>query len=209
VSHSGFLRRPLLSTALGLVTIAISCLALAQVFNKELEVRVHGLPKLMAQSPDPADVLLTSLHTVLRNPDICCTEESALGDRVRAADPNSLKDVATKLTGRHVLSDGRAVTVMTEYFTPEQMNAGHLIKMISDQHAALLQWDSHIYVLDGLAYVWIPMGTADAMSASSAIRKFLLLDTRYSDSRRRVEFNRDHDDVSKIEGLLFIHAKLQ
>jgi hypothetical protein len=209
VSHSGFVRRWSLYIFLVLVTIAISCLAFTQVFNKELEVRIHGLPKLMAQSPDSSDVLLTSLHTVLQNQEICCAEESALADRARAADPTSLKDVAAKLTGRHVLSDGRAVTVTTEYLTLEQMNAGHLIKMISDQQPALLQWDSHIYVLDGLGYVWIPSGTADAMSATSAIRKFLLLDTRYSDARRRVEFNRDRDDLSKIEGLLFIHAKLQ
>ena len=209
MSHGGFLRRPLLWIPVGLVTIAISCPAFPQVFNKELEVRIHGLPKFMATSPDPSDVLLTSLHTIIRNQEICCTEESALGDRARAADPNSLKDVAAKLTGRHVLSDGRAVTVTAEYLTLEQMNAGHLIKMISDQQPALLQWDSHIYVLDGLGYVWIPSGTAEGMSATSAIRKFLLLDTRYSDARRRTEFNRDRDDLSKIEGLLFIHAKLQ
>ena len=66
-----------------------------------------------------------------------------------------------------------------------------------------------MYVVDGLVYVWIPMGTADAVSASSAIRKILLVDTRYSDARRRVEFNRDTDDLSKVEGLLFINVKVQ
>ena len=192
-----------------LVIIAISSVALAQVFNKELEVRVHGLPKLVARSEDPIQVLLTSLHTIIRNPQICCSDESALGDAAGAADPNSLKDLERKLAGRHVLSDGRAVSVTTEYLTPEKMNAGHLIEMVKDQHAALLRWDSHLYVIDGLVYVWIPGGTAEAVSATSAIRKFMLVDIRYPDARRRVEFNRDTDDLSKIEGLLFIDAKLQ
>ena len=34
------------------------------------------------------------------------------------------------------------------------------------------------------------------------INKFLLLDTRYSDSRRKVVFNRETDDWSKVQGML-------
>jgi hypothetical protein len=208
VTHFPFRPIVLLASA-GVVIIAISSLVTAQVFNKELEVRVHGLPKLVARSDDPTQVLVTSLHTILRNPQICCTQDSALGDVANAADSNSLKDLERKLAGRHVLSDGRAVSVTTEYLTPEQMNAGHLIQMVKDQHAALLQWNSHVYVVAGLVYVWIPSGTAEGISATSAVRKFLLVDTRYSDERRIVEFNRDTDDLTKIEGLLFIQAKLQ
>ena len=36
----------------------------------------------------------------------------------------------------------------------------------------------------------------------TAIHKFLLLDTRYSDSRRKVVFNRETDDWSKVQGML-------
>jgi hypothetical protein len=100
--------------------------------------------------------------------------------------------------------------VTAEYLPPENINAGLLIKMITDQHAALLAWNSHIYVLDGVTYVWIASGNRDTgTSATTAIRKFLLLDTRYADAQRRTEFNRDTDDLSKVEGLLFVDVKLQ
>jgi hypothetical protein len=203
------LRRSLLRLCVRLATIALSCLAFAQVFNKELEIRVHGLPKLMARAKDPADVLLTALHTILNDPQICCTPDSVLGDSAGDADPTSLKDLASKLKGKHTLSDGRTAVVTAEYLTPENINAGLLIKMITDQHAALLEWNSHVYVLDGVTYVWIASGGDSGTSATTAIRKFLLIDTRYSDARRRAEFNRDTDDLSKIQGLLFVDVKLQ
>jgi hypothetical protein len=50
--------------------------------------------------------------------------------------------------------------VTAEYLPPENVNACRLIKMITDQHAALLAWNSHIYVLDGVTYVWIASGNA-------------------------------------------------
>jgi hypothetical protein len=36
----------------------------------------------------------------------------------------------------------------------------------------------------------------------NTILKFHLLDTRYSDSNRRVIFNRETDDWSKVQGLM-------
>lgn len=199
-----------LRIAIGLATIAISCLGFAQVFGKDLEIRVHGLPKLMARSKSPADVLLTSLHTILHDQEICCMPDSVLGDNVSAADPDSLKDVAAKIKGKHMLSDGRTAMVIAEYVPAESMNAGLLIKMITDQHAALLEWNSHLYVLDGVTYFWIQSGGTESRTmTTTAIRKFLLIDTRYADAQRRVEFNRDTDDLSKVEGLLFVDVKLQ
>jgi hypothetical protein len=41
------------------------------------------------------------------------------------------------------------------------------------------------------------------------IHKFLLWDTRYSDSRREVVFNRETDDLGKVDGFLFVDVKPQ
>ena len=46
-------------------------------------------------------------------------------------------------------------------------------------------------------------------SITYVIRKLLLLDTRFSDSRREVTFNRDTDDLSKVQGVLFVQAARQ
>jgi hypothetical protein len=67
------------------------------------------------------------------------------------------------------------------------------------------------YVVHGIVYMWT--ANYDPISGSggtsSLIHKFLLWDTRYQDSRREVVFNRDSDDLSKVQGFLFVEAKPQ
>jgi hypothetical protein len=41
------------------------------------------------------------------------------------------------------------------------------------------------------------------------IHKLFLLDTRYSDSRREVTFNRDTDDWARVEGVLLLTVAAQ
>jgi hypothetical protein len=175
-----------------------ACLAVGQSYPNQ-EIRVSGLRPLMARSHDRSDVLLTSLDTVLHDRSICCGTDSALGDSAEKANPLSLKDVASKLQGRHLLSDGRPIMVTAEYFEPAAINSGMLIGTLRDKHALLLQWNSHVYVCYGAIYdeLYDENGLLQY-----SIRSFLLLDTRYSDSRREVIFNRQTDDWSKVQGML-------
>src|SRR5579859_746774 len=92
-----------------------------------LEVRVSGLPSLKAQSGEAPDVLATALATVFRDKDLCCERNSALEDRLPQSDPVSLKEVAAKLQGRQLRSDGRPILIKAELFTPESVNSGQLI----------------------------------------------------------------------------------
>jgi hypothetical protein len=163
------------------------------------EVHVSGLRALMARSHERSDVLLASLDTVLHDRNICCGKDSALQDSAERANPLSLKDVALKLQGRHLLSDGRPIMVTAEYFEPAAINSGMLIGTLRDKRALLLQWNSHIYVCYGVIYD--ELYDADG-GLQYTIRKFQLLDTRYSDARREVVFNRDTDDWSKVQGML-------
>ena len=163
------------------------------------EIRVSGLPGLIARSEEPSDVLLTSLDTVLHDRSLCCGVDSALGDSAEKANPLSLKDAVSQLQGRHLLSDGRPITVTAEYFEPAAINSGMLIGTLRDKHALLLEWNSHVYVCYGAVYDAI---YDDNGSLLYSIRKFLLLDARYSNSRRRVVFNRESDDWSKVQGML-------
>lgn len=189
--------------------LLLSCLVVvsasyAQIYSPEKTIRVHGLHSLMARSHDPSDVLLTSLDTILNDRAVCCGKDSALEDSALAVDPKSLKDVASKLQGRHLLSDGRPIMVTTEYLAPDAVTAGHVITMIRDQHAALMKWNSHLYIVTGVVYVESSDYSTGAVA--SIVRKFLLLDTRYSDSRRDVVFTRGDDDSEKVEGLLFVQT---
>ena len=180
--------------------LTVICLAQAGTYVAIQEVRVSGLPVLIAPSHQPTDVLLTSLATAIHDKTVCCGRDSALTDDAERADPLSLKNVADKLQGRHVLSDGRPIMVTAEYFDPAAANAGTLVATLHDQHAMLFEWNSHMYVCNGVTY------RRDYDPGSGAvlntILKFHLLDTRYSDSRRKRVFDRATDDWSKVQGMM-------
>ncbi len=161
----------------------------------------------MARTHDPSDVLLTSLDTIVHDREICCGKDSALEDSALRADPKSLKDVATKLQGRHLLSDGRPIVVRAEYIEPDKLNGSLLITTLRNKHALLLEWDSRVYICYGVTYRhdYDPNTGAEV----DTILKFLLLDARYSDSRRTLVFDRATDDWAKVQGVLWVEAKPQ
>ena len=196
-------------TKLAFACLAVCGCAHGQVLYQDQVLEVRDLPSLMARSPHRADVILTSLDTIFHDREVCCGKDSALEDSAGAADPKSLKDVASKLQGRHLLGDGRPIMVTATYSTTDAVNSGMLITWFQNQHAALMRWNGHTYVVRGIVYIWIENGTAESTQTSTVVLKFLLWDTRYSDSRREVVFNRDTDDLSKVEGFLFVDAKPQ
>jgi hypothetical protein len=185
-------------------------LCYSQILSPDQEIEVHDLPSLMARTPHSSDVLLTSLDTILHDRDICCGKDSALEDSLQAADPKSLKDVASRIQGRHLLSDGRPIAVNTVYLTAGQINAAQLINMMKNQHAPLMEWNSHVYVVHGIVFLWTENYNPEAgYIPLTEIHKLLLWDTRYSDSRREVVFNRETDDPNTVQGFLFVDAKPQ
>ena len=188
--------------------VALCGFARGQVLNQDQVIEVHDLPSLQARSPHSSAVLLTSLDTILHDREICCGKDSALEDSAGAADPKSLKDVAGKLQGRHLLSDGRPIRVTATYATSDAVNSGMLVSWFQNNHAALMQWNSRVYVVHGIVYQWTATGSPDSgEQTGTVIHKFLLWDTRYSDSRREAVFNRETDDLSKVEGFLFVDVK--
>ena len=174
--------------------------------HPNLEVRVSGLPSLRAQSKDAPDVLATALATVFHDKDLCCDRGSSLEDRLPQSDPVSLPEVAANLQGRQLHTDGRPVLITAKLFAADSVNSGQLITAIRDKHPPLMEWNSHLYVVGGVVYddTFYSDGTE-----TYVVRKFLLLDTRYSDSRREVTFDRDTDDLSKIQGILFLTVQPQ
>src|SRR5579862_4518518 len=106
--------------------LALGGLASGQILNQDNEIQVHDLPSLMARTSHASDVLLTSLDIIFHDHDICCGRDSALIDSAEAADPHSLKDVASKLDGRHLLGDGRPIEVKARYVDIDAMNSGEI-----------------------------------------------------------------------------------
>lgn len=196
-------------TRLVALCVALCGCGQSQVLYQDQLIEVRDLPSLMAQSPHSSDVLLTSLDTVFHDHEICCGKDSALEDSIGAADPKSLKDVASKLQGRHLLGDGRPIMVTATYVTPDAVNSGMLITWFQNHHGALMQWNSRVYVVHGIVYQWTASGTPDSTQMGTVIHRFLLWDTRYSDSRHELVFNRETDDLGKVDGFLFVDVKPQ
>lgn len=196
----------------GFAALFLINVAHAQILDVDQQIEVAGLPSIVSSSGHSSDVLRTSMETIAHDSEVCCGKDSALEDSLERADSKSLQDVASKLDGRHLLSDGRPITVKAVFFPPEQANAPYLVKAFTEQYPLLMQWNSHIYVVHGLVYFWMASrGDPNTGGGSSqvVVHKFLLWDTRYSDSRREVVFNRDTDDLSKVQGFLFVEVKRQ
>jgi hypothetical protein len=184
--------------------LALSRFASGQVAYPEQEVRIHDLPSLTARSTRRLDTLVASLEIIFNNKEICCGKDSALEDSVQSSDPRSLKEIASKLQGRHPLGDGRPITVMAEYLAPDQVSAGHLIASLRDQHPALMMWNSHLYVVYGATFVETDDYSTNQIAY--AVHKFLLQDVSFSDARRTVSFDRLTEDPSKVQGFLFLQS---
>ena len=185
-----------------ILSLALNAFAHGQHTYNPDGVRVNDLPKLMARTSEPSDVLMTSLDTILHDREVCCGKDSALEDSVQRADPASLQDVAAKLQGRHLLSDGRPIMVTAQYIAPNAIYGYGLIDTLQQKHAMLMMWKSHLYVLYGVNYVedYDP----DSATGIDNVTKLLLIDTRYSDRRRNVEFDRQTDDWSKVQGVVWV-----
>jgi hypothetical protein len=171
----------------------------AHVFHPNQAVRVRDLPARVALSADTTAVLVAALETIVDNVELCCGRNSALQDTVMSANPRSLKEVSAKLQGRHLLNDGRPVSVTAEYLTPDSINPDQIISSLLNKHALLMEWKSQLYVLYGAIFD----ETLDYSGQREyVIHKLLLWDPRFSDRRRETSFNRETDDWKEVQGFL-------
>jgi hypothetical protein len=190
--------------------LCLSSSAFGQLLHIDQEIEVRGLSSITSPSPHSSGMLVTSLTAIIHDSEVCCGRDSALEDSIAKANPKSLQDVAAKLNGRHLLGDGRPIAVNAEFFPADKMSAGYLVTTMTSQRAPLMEWNSRIYVVHGLIFFWTESGTPDAPAGPvPVVHKLLLWDTRYSDSRREAVFNRDSDDLGKVQGFLFIQVKPQ
>ena len=184
----------------------LSVCCFGQIYYPNQEVRINELPSLTAKSRSASDVLATAVEIILHDRKVCCGKDSALEDSVQSADPKSLKDAANKLRGRHLLSDGRPITVNAEYLPAASVNPDQLINTLAQKQALVMQWNSHFYVVYGVIY---DQTLNQDSGIVNAIHKLLLIDPRYSDARREVVFDRLTDDWGKVQGLLFLKVDSQ
>jgi hypothetical protein len=179
------------------------------VFLTNQEVRITNLPSLIAPSKNRSAVIVTALDAILHEPAVCCGKDSALEDVAQyasLANGLSLQELGAKLQGKHPLSDGQAIVVTAEYIPQSSIYVGFIVRTLEEQHALLIEWKSHVYVLYGAIFD----ETRDQYAGvEDSIHRLFLLDLRFSDQRREVVFDRETDDWGKVGGLLTVAYTMQ
>jgi hypothetical protein len=142
--------------------------------------------------------MMAALTIAVMDPDVCCGRNSALEDQAASAG-TSLKELGEKLRGKHYLDGGLPFSVADQFWSGASVNAENIVSSLIEQHPLLMQWNDHVFVVYGAEFDEYKSSTGSSMHV---IRKLLLVDTRFSDGRRCISFNRQTDDWSKVTGLL-------
>lgn len=171
------------------------------VFHPNQEVRVASLPSVVADSTSDTDVLAASVATAVMDRAVCCDRNSALVDQLASITKFSLKELSEKVRGKQYLSSGSSILVSDQYWSGSSVNAEAIVGSLLAQRPLLMVWSSHLYVVYGAAF---DEYLYDSGANMHVIRKLLLIDTRFSDKRRYVSFDRQTDDWSQVTGLLVL-----
>ncbi len=171
--------------------------SVSAVYAKQ-EIRVT-LPSTVG-SPHTSTLFAAGLETILHNRGLCCGKNAAIEESM-LSNVASLGELGAALQGKHVLSDGRSVTIHADYTPQSSITSDLLISTLLNQKTPLIAWKSHYYVLYGAIY---DKTVYTSGAVQYAIGKLLLWDPRFSDQRSDVEFNRATDDWGQVQGLLTV-----
>lgn len=153
---------------------------------------------MVATSKSESDVMLAALSVAVMDPDVCCGRKSALEDQAASAG-TSLKELGEKLRGKHYLDGGLPCSIADQFWSGESVNAENIVSSLIAQRPLLMEWNDHVFVLYGAEFDEYRSSNGSNMHV---IQKLLLVDTRFSDKRRYISFNRQTDDWSKVTALL-------
>jgi hypothetical protein len=169
----------------------------AYVVHPNQEVRI-AVPSVVADSTSDVDVIAASVATAVLDGAVCCDRNSALADQVGSITKFSLKELREKLGGKHYLQSGSSIVITDQYWPGSSVNVGEIVGSLLTEHPLLMVWDGHLYVVYGALYDEYVSDSGIMFS----IRKLWLVDTRFSDKRRDLTFDRQTDDWNKVSGLL-------
>jgi hypothetical protein len=169
------------------------------VFHPNQEVRVESLPSNVAASKSDCDVMAASLAIAVMDRAVCCGRKSALEDQAAAIEGTSLKALGEKLRGKHYLDSGETIVVADHYWSGAAANPQDIVGSLMAQRPLIMDWDGHLYVVYGSLFDEYRYYSGNV---TWVIKKLSLVDTRFSDKRRYVSFDRQTDDWGKVTGLL-------
>jgi hypothetical protein len=97
--------------------------------------------------------------------------------------------------------EGRTLRVSATFAPTGAIKANSVVASVMQRQPLLLERKNRIYVLYGVVY---DEHLYDTGAQDNVIRELLLIDPRYSDSRRFLTFNRAKDDFADVAGIASI-----
>ena len=92
-----------------------------------------------------------------------------------------------------------------EFVPGSSITGDFIVRSLLSQHATIMEWKSHLYVLHGAVY-------NEVLDYSGAreftVVKLFLSDPRFFDEHREVVFNGETDDLAKVQGMLEVTIKV-
>lgn len=157
-------------------------------------------------SKDASAPLQAALATIFQNPELCCGPNSSLENAAATSATVSTGELAAKLEGRHVLSDGRTFVVKADLIQPATMNVTQVVAPLKENRTVLMQWNSRWYLLIGADFEeWV----YDSGRRDYSIHKLRLLDFSNPSAPKEAVFDRQKDDWAKVQGLMLLSAAPQ
>ena len=166
--------------------------------------RIHVGHLSPAPNTTANGALISMLSVVIQDRDVCCGKDSALGRDLERVNTTSAEEVKDVVKGRHVMNDGRWVTIETTYLPETSVNSWQLIDLIMKGQLAIIEWNHHLYLLKEVSFdeTRYSDGTSDY-----SIQRAVLLDPQSTAKNKEVRFDRQKDDWGQIKGLLTLVAK--
>lgn len=168
------------------------------------EVKVTGLPQMAATSASGDDVLAATVATVLMDPAVCCGADSALRDRVATSARMPLKQLGERVRGKHVLSDGTAITIEDRFWSGSVVRAEDIIAALLSNRPLLMDWKGHLYVLYGVTF---DLNKHQSGPEERVVRRFLLVDSTKTGSAREIVWDRQKESLKDVDGVLELVVK--
>ena len=159
-----------------------------------------NLPVLTASSGDSSVVLATALEIAIQNNAVCCGKDSAL-EETMVSKPGNLKELNAKLEDRYRWGNTQRFVIQAKYIPQSSIDSDLILGSLFNRHALLMEWKSHFYVLYGAVFNETLYHSG---ARHYAIVKLLLLDPQFAGPGREVVFNRETDDLGRVQGLLAV-----
>lgn len=130
---------------------------------------------------------------------IDCDHYSSVLMSLESVPAGSLHDTALKVNGTSCLTTEGSVRIGMRFIPKEDIRSEYVLQCLVDRQPMLFEWKHNIYVLYGMIYDQ-QVGGGENYSTYYVVRKFLLIDPRYSNQRRFVSFVPPQDKMNDVSG---------